>query len=239
MSTATLPKSHAKSRGLRWRLIGPLAAVLAVAFGYAVFPRQAQLTRFDPAAMARLETGMWRHYYDQRYAALFADLYAMARDQQGFSPVRSLRIAVVAVAAARAFQPTTSREEAQAAYPWLIDYFRVLARAAPGPVNVKAAAAAELDWWQARREGMSPQGYGLIIARVTALLYGVDGDDIRQAGVLRAQAMAYRDAGAAALTEADWSAIEDRLRRAYDLLKRAVAPVVRGDATGGTPGAAP
>jgi hypothetical protein len=234
MSTVTF----SRSRGLPWRLVGPLAALLAVALGYAVFPRQAQLTRFEPAAMARLETAMWRHYYEKGYAALLVDLYAMARDQQGFSPVRSVRMAVAAAGAARAFQPTTSRAEAQSALPWLIDYFRVLARAAAGPVNIKAAARSELDWWQARREGVSPEDYGLIIARVTTLLYGVDGEEVRQAGILRARAMAYRDARGTTLAEADWAAIEDQLRAAYELLKRAVAPGSGKGARGDRPFAA-
>ena len=104
-----------RTRGARRRLLMPLGMVLAAAFAYAVFPRHADLTRFDPAAMARLETAMWRDCYEHRPAALFADLYATARDQQGFSPAKSLRVAVTAALAARTFQPARSRAEAQAA----------------------------------------------------------------------------------------------------------------------------
>jgi hypothetical protein len=43
-------------RGSRWRLVAPLGIAPSIAFAYAVFPRQADLTRFDPATMARLET---------------------------------------------------------------------------------------------------------------------------------------------------------------------------------------
>jgi hypothetical protein len=35
--------------------------------------------------------------------------------------------------------------------------------------------------------------------------------------------MAYRDARGQAMTDADWTAIEDRLLRAYQLLKTSVA----------------
>ena len=106
-------------------------AIAAALVAYATVPRNADLTAFDPGEAARLETLMWRHYYDKRFYALFADLYALARDQDGFSPLDSIRIAVAAARAARAFQPTTSRAEAQVAVPPLIDYFAALSSARP------------------------------------------------------------------------------------------------------------
>ena len=58
------------------------------------------------------------------------------------------------------------------------------------------------------------------------LVYGVDGEDMRRSGVVRAQAMAYRDARDANMTEADWSVIADQLELAYRLLKKALPPPV-------------
>jgi ABC-type amino acid transport substrate-binding protein len=203
------------------------AAAAAVAAAYAAIPRRADLTAFDPAEMARLETAMWRHYYEQRYLALFLDLYEVARREQGFSPLDSVRIALAAAGAARSFQPSTSRAQAEAAIPDLVAYFRLLARAAPVAVDGQEAARTELAWWQARRETVSAEQYGAIIARVSTLLYGVDNEDIRQSGLLRAQAMDYRDAHSADMTEADWAAIEGRLRSAYGLLKKAASSPAR------------
>jgi hypothetical protein len=199
-------------------------AIVAALVAYAAIPRHADLTAFDPSETARLETLMWRHYYDKRFVALFADLYALARDQNGFSPLDSARIAVAAARAARAFQPTTSRAEAQVAVPLLIDYFAALSYGAPTPVDTVAAARAELDWWQARREQVRPETYGLTIARVTSLVYGVvDDEDVRAFGVTRAQAMEFRDARGQRITDADWTAIEQQLLSAYQRLKRAVS----------------
>jgi hypothetical protein len=190
---------------------------------YACYPRRADLTAFDPGAMARAETLMWRHYYEKRYPQLFLDLYGVARGQQGFSPLDSVRISFLAARAANSFQPSRSRREADAALPDLIAYYALLARAAPVPVDVRQAARTELDWWQARRENISPDAYGLTIARVSTLLYGVDNDDSRRAGILRAQAMAYRDAHGSVMTEADWGVIAGRLSASYRLLKQAIA----------------
>jgi hypothetical protein len=200
--------------------------MVAVAAAYICFPRHADLTHFDPHAMARLETSMWRHYYEKRYLPLLGDLYEVARREYGFSPLESLRLAVTAARAARSFQPSTSRAEAEAALPALVSYFRVLSDAMPAPIEIEDAARTELAWWQARREAVTPEQYGLIIARVATLVYGVDGEDLRRSGVVRAQAMAYRDAREANMSEADWSFIADQLELAYRLLKKALSPPV-------------
>lgn len=201
------------------------AMSLALVAAYAVVPRQADLRAFDPAEMAQLETAMWRDYYDKRYAALFYHLYQSTRTQFGFSPLKSLHIAFSAAAAARTFQPTRSRREADAALPALVAYYGDFAPAAPVAFDVAEAARLELDWWQARREAVAPRDYGLTIARVTALTYGKSADDpaLRQFGIARAEAMAFRDARGEGIGEADWATIEARLGEAYRSLKASVS----------------
>jgi hypothetical protein len=220
-AAGSIRRSRATHR-YRWSLAVFTALLTAVAL-YSGLPRRADLTAFDPATMGAAEAAMWRDYYDKRYLDLFAHLYGVARNEFHFSPLDSARIALAAARAAGAFQPTTSRAAAQSALPLLIDYYRLLSPAAPAPFDSEAAARRELDWWQARREAVPPERYGLTIAEVTTLLYGVDGDDIRRAGILRAQAMARRDAGGAALTDAEWSEIADQLVAAYALVKQALA----------------
>ena len=67
--------------------------------------------------------------------------------------------------------------------------------------------------------------YEVTVARVAAITYGKPARDpvMLQSGITRAEAMAYRDARGQAMTDADWTAIEDQLLRAYQLLKTAVA----------------
>jgi hypothetical protein len=218
---------EARAGGRRRKIAGAVLAVLALATAFICLPRHADLTRFDPATMARLEIAMWRHYYEKRYFPLFADLYDVSRREYGFSPLASLRIAVAAAWAAKTFQPSTSRDAAEAALPYLVTYFGILSDAAPAPIEVEDTARTELAWWQARREAVAPRDYGLIIARVATLVYGVDGENLRRSGVLRAQAMAYRDAHEANMDEADWSLIAQRLELAYGLLKKALSPPVQ------------
>jgi hypothetical protein len=203
-------------------LVALLAILLIAAF--ACWPRRADLRAFDSAGMARLETAMWRDYYEKRYGALFYHLYELSRTQFCFSPLDSFRIALAAGSAAKAFQPTRSRGEAAAALPELAAYYALLRPAAPVAFDTDKLARLELDWWQARHEVVGPRDYGRTIAEVAALTYGKSPDDpaIAASGVARAGAMAYRDARREGMTERDWAEVEGQLLRAYQLLKAAI-----------------
>jgi len=210
---------------MRRKTIVTILALAALGLGaHAGWPRQADLRRFDPAAMARLETAMWRDYYERRYPALFYHLYELSRTQFGFAPLESIRVAPAAAQAARAFQPTNSREAANAALADLVVYYRLLEAGVPGGFDVEQAARLELDWWQARREAAGPRDYGVTVARVAAITYGKRPDDpaMLESGVVRAEAMAFRDGKGQAMAEQDWSEIEGRLLRAYRTLKTVV-----------------
>jgi hypothetical protein len=206
------------------RALALAAMFLGAVVAYTAWPRHADLRAFEPPEIARLETAMWRDYYEKRYGALFYHLYALSRTQFGFSPLDSLRIALAAARAAKAFQPTRSREAAGAALPQLVAYYRLLAAAAPGGFDVEEAARLELDWWQARREAVGPEQYGRTVARVAAITYGKQPDEASLviSGIGRAEAMAYRDVRGQAMSDQDWSEIECRLRRAYQSLRAAV-----------------
>jgi hypothetical protein len=209
---------------MKRKAIFTTAFLLAAVAAYVSWPRSPDLRAFDPAAMARLETAMWRDYYEKHYPTLFYHLAESSRTQFGFSPLESIRIALRAARAARTFQPTHSRHQAEAAIPDLVTYYALLQPAAPVLFDVQEVANRELDWWQARRESVAPETYGLTIAAVAALTYGrpEDDPDIVAFGMRRAQAMALRDARGAAITEQDWSTIEARLREAYQRLKTGI-----------------
>src|SRR5882757_1145510 len=171
-----------------------LMSAIAVVGVYLCWPRKADLRAFDPAGMARLETAMWRDYYEKHYPRLFYHLYELSRTQFGFAPLDSFRIALSAAQAAKTFQPTRSRAEADAALPQLVPYYRLLQPAAPVAFDVNETARLELDWWQARREKVGPHDYGRTVAEVAALTYGKSKDDpaMLESGIVRAEASPLR-----------------------------------------------
>jgi hypothetical protein len=208
---------------LRTRIAGTVLALGLALGAYAGWPRRADLREFDPARVARLETDMWRDYYEQDYGGLFAGLYALQRDVYGFSPWDSARIAGYAAKGAKEFQPSRSREEAQRALPALTSYFAILRERGSEDFDAAAAARLELDWWQLRREGAGPERYGEAVARVDEEVFGVRGDDLRRSGVLRAEMMAYRDERRdGRMREEDWRRVEEGLTRSYELLHAAL-----------------
>lgn len=209
-----------RARRVVRKLLLALGIVAAIGLAYALWPRQAHLRNFDPTAVARLETNLWRDYYEKKYVALVASLYSLGRDQYGFSPWDSVRLAWYAGKAAKVFQPTVSRNDAQKALPILERYYAVIRLHGREQFDVQAAARRELEWWQLRRENAPPAAYGQAIADVTAVLFGATNADVKQSALLRAEAMAYRDKQSKKGMEAqDWDRIEEILTRSYQLLK--------------------
>jgi hypothetical protein len=212
-------RSNGLPASCTWAAVSAGAALALTVCAF--LPDGADLRAFVPAEIGSIEAASWRHYYEKNYLALFGDLYRLSASQFHLSPWRSIRLAVDAAQAAYDFQGTHNRTEAARALPALRAYFAVLVPAKSG-LDVDAAARAELDWWQARREGASVDDYGLRIAHVTTLLYGVDNPASREAGILRARAMQYRDERGAQIADVDWRVIEKRLVASYEELKRAV-----------------
>lgn len=200
-----------------------IGLVMVLAVLYAVIPRHADLRAFDPQRLAARETAMWRHYHDEQYVRLFLDVYRSSRAEFRFSPLESLRIALAATHAARLFQPTISREEANVALPPLEVYYGLLRNAAPASFDPDRAAQLELAWWQARREKAPPAEYGKTIAATSSLLYGAENPLVTESGVMRAEAMAYRDARDDKMTADDWHNVSTLLAAAYDKLKQGIA----------------
>ena len=206
-------------RGFRWLT----AAFLLGLAAYVFWPRDAHLRVFDPARVARLETRMWRSYYEKRYGTLLVDLYTLNREDYGFSPADSLAIAGYAAQAARTFQPTRSRAEAQRALPLLERYYALLRRRGGETFQVREAALLELDWWQLRRESAPPAAYGVVIAQTMSVIFHADNAEIRRAGLLRAQMMSYRDERRdRSMQDSDWVHVERELARSYEALRAGV-----------------
>lgn len=207
------------------RLFLLIVVALAAVLAWALWPRTGDLRGFDSAAVARLETAMWRDYYERDYNDLMVQLYKLHHDEYHFSPAYSVQLAMKAGAAAKLFQPTTNRDEAQVALPELIKYFTLLQEKSGEDFDPIKVAAIELDWWQIRRETNAPENYAPIVASVSEELFGVSNPLIKKAAAQRARMMRYRDdrRAAGAMQASDWKLIETNLIESYADLKKGVA----------------
>jgi hypothetical protein len=160
-----------------------------------------------------------------RLGKLFAGLYRVNRDQYGFSPWDSVRVAYYAAKAAKVFQPSQDRAQAAAAIPWLVRYYGIIRQRSREPFDVRKAAEGELDWWQLRREDATPDQYGKVVARVAEEVYGTHDERLGRAAQLRAAMMNYRDQrNDGRMHEQDWQVIQENLVESFTLLRRAVEP---------------
>jgi hypothetical protein len=197
-------------------------------------PARVDIRAFDPDEVARLETAMWRSYYDRRRLPLFGQLVALLRGQFRLSPARSLALALLATRAAAVFQVRRDQADYQRALPYLERYYAAILAVSDTPFDAGRAARLELDWWIVHREtaeqARGPEALERALADLAAELYQLPAERLGVHAERRAEAMTIRDRRAqepGGVAEADWDRIQSLLRLAW----RALAAELRA----GTP----
>jgi hypothetical protein len=223
-------KDKAKPRS-KWRrillILGLIVAALIVWVGIDLYgPRTSHLRDFDPDEVARLETAMWRSYYDKQQVRLFNQLAELLRKQYNMPLVRSNRVAYQAAKAAFIFKDGKQRSDYEKALPNLVDFYGSVREVSDTPFDVNRAARLELEWWIIHRErAKHPEGdLDRALAELQAEIYHVPVEKLMEHARLRAEAMRIRDTKAetGGVTEADWAKIGELLRGSWRSLAQAV-----------------
>ena len=204
-----------------------IVAVLLLYAGLDLFwPLHRDVRQFDPVAVGRLETQMWRSYYDRKPLALFLQLAETLRTLYQFPLLRSYLGAYHATFAAFRFKDGHQRSDYEEALPALQRYFDTIRNTTSLDFDTQQAAALELEWWIVHREAINypRDALGQACAEVAAYIYRLPLDSTLEHGRLRAAAMVLRDVrgDAGEVTDADWMQIEALLRQSYQSLHRAV-----------------
>ena len=135
-----------------WVLVAATAGGAGWAVAELARPRRAEIGVFDPDEVARLETAMWRSYYDRRRLPLFGQLVALLRGQFHLQPLRSVALAGLAARAAAVFQVGASHADYRRALPYLERYYAGIRAVSEVPFDPGRAADLELAWWIVHRE---------------------------------------------------------------------------------------
>ena len=216
-----------------------LAAVAAGGAGWAAAelarPRRADIRVFDPDEVARLETAMWRSYYDRRRLPLFGQLVALLQGQFHLQPLRAVTLAGLAARAAAVFQVGSSHDDYRRALPYLERYYAGIRSVSEVPFDPRRAAALELEWWIVHREveDHPPGGLEHALADLAAELYQVPVERLWAHASRRAEAMLIRDHAATrevGVLEDDWDGIEAVLWVAWKALADEVRTVRAAEA---------
>lgn len=180
--------------------------------------RHADLRKFDPRLVSRLETDMWRSYYDRRPVALYRQMADLMRTQYGFSFLQSQIAAWHAARAAFVFKRGHNRGEYEQALPSLRRFYGMIRRDSNIPFDAGQAARLELEWWIIHRDRAQ---YGLdalkkSLAELQACLYLMPVERFADHAAARADAMVLRDEGG------DWTRIGQMLDHSWTSLHDAV-----------------
>ena len=179
------------------------------------------MTRFAPWEMGRLESAMWRSYYEGHWFRLGAQTMTVACGQYGFSWWDGIRSSFHAARSARFFRKNT--DDARC-LPELEQYYAIIRNATGRNFDIRKAAELELKWWKDRRNGVAPRDYARTIAQSAALVYRLKEADVLASATMRAEAMAYRDARRdGKMTESDWLETANQLVSSYSAVKEACA----------------
>jgi hypothetical protein len=204
-----------------------LVAVAAGGAGWAAAelarPRRADIRTLDPDEVARLETAMWRSYYDRRRLPLFGQLVALLQGQFHLQPLRAVALAGLAARAAAVFQVGASHADYRRALPYLERYYNGIRAVSEVPFDPARAARLELAWWIVHREveDHPPGALEAALADLAAELYQVPAERLWTHASRRAEAMAIRDRTsrrAVGVLEDDWDRIEAVLWVAWKAL---------------------
>lgn len=190
------------------------------------YPRTTHLREFDPDEVARLETAMWRSYYDKQEVRLFNQLAELLRTQYHMPLVRSNRVAYYAANAAFVFKRGKQRPDYEKALPDLVKFYAEIRKLSDIPFDVDRVAQLELEWWIIHRQRAQhgPGDLPRALAELQAEIYRVPADRLTEHGRLRAEAMTIRDtkAEAGAVSESDWARINELLKESWRSLATAV-----------------
>ena len=229
MSTASYPARPParKNRRTLWLIAGTLLAIVSTWIAVDLFTQpRTSLRAFDSQEVTRLETAMWRSYYDKERVKLFGQLAELLRTQYRLPFVRSNLVAYQAAKAAFVFKQGHNRSEYEKALPNLVNYYAAIREVSDTPFTVEQAAELELEWWIIHRERQQHTPADLVksLAELPAAIYQIPVEKFTEHAKLRAEAMTLRDDKAAAggVSETDWQKIDQLLQESWRSLWQAV-----------------
>lgn len=191
-----------------------------------LIPVKTNIRQFDPATVARMDTDMWRSYYDRKPLKLFFQLASLLRQQFHAPFWRSNVIAFHAAKAAFGFKKGKERADYEKVLPSLKKYYNAIHRMSINDFDVKKAAQLELEWWIVHRQRAQHQGGDLekALAESAAVIYKINPEQLNDYAKFRAEAMDIRDSEQEkdGVSDAEWTQIAHLLNQCWQSLYKEV-----------------
>jgi hypothetical protein len=184
--------------------------------------RESSLKEFDPRFVSRLETEMWRSYYDRKPLDLFFQLSELLRKQYHLSFWKSQYASYEATRAAFIFKKGHSRKDYEKALPYLLNYYSAIRNAGDVPFDLKNTAKLELEWWIVHREHKRhpPADLDNALAALQSEIYKMPMEVFSEHARFRAEAMLLRDnlAEKGDVSDRNWQRINELLDASWQSL---------------------
>jgi hypothetical protein len=208
--------------------------VLLAAAGFTVWaaldlwaPRRSDLRRFDPKEVARIETDMWRSYYDRKPVALYSQIGELMRTQYRFPWLGSQLAAYHAAKAAFIFKGGGKWVEYERALADLRAFYRAIRKVSDVAFDADRAARRELEWWivHRQRERYGREALVAALAELQAAIYNEPAALFQEHAAARADAMLLRDGAASrgGVGDRDWAHIHQLLIKSWSSLRQSLA----------------
>lgn len=161
--------------------------------------RHSSTRDFRPHSVAGWEASAWRLYYERRWLRLTAAIFLLTKEVFGLSSRQTLRCALYAARANRAWAPVGAAHDGDRANELMAQFYAVVTRRHGLALDVERLASLEVRWWGEHRvmqnEGGTTNSSGLTdaIASLYSYFYSVDKSTVWAAAHLRAEAMQLSD----------------------------------------------
>lgn len=152
------------------------------------------MREFDPAKIARYETGNWVAYYRKRWPTLLRVSVGMVKEAFGLSLPRAIYGAYLVARAEIAAAPADNDVPLAEAY--MRRFYRLVKQTHRESFDVEQAARLEVNWWVVHRRFFGREDNQPVAQALTdlyAAVYGVDPALVEDAAAHRAKAMVYSD----------------------------------------------
>ena len=188
---------------------------------------KSDLRQFDYKKVAKLDSAMWRAYYNHQFIRLFFLLLQLMRTQLRFNWYLTAKLAYFSGLAAADYRLKRGREDYKKTLANLTKYYRILSKHSTEPFDYNEAARLELEWWDIHRYPKKcKKSLQTSLAEAAAVIYSVKPSTLTEYAKYRAEAMMIPShQGDSQKIKPDWQKVESLLIRSWRSLYQSVQPL--------------
>lgn len=186
---------------------------------------KANLQNFDYQKVAKLDTDMWRAYYNHQFFKLFGQLFKLIHSQLGLNGFLTIRLAYHAGWAAADYRIRKKKGiKSERVLKNLVHFYKIISDHTTDAFDYTKAAKLELAWWEIhRRSYRNNKELEESLAAAAAVTYNVSPIVLKEYAHYRAEAMILpRHEGDDQKIPTNWDEVERLLIKAWSSLHAAV-----------------